>query len=68
MIREISVFGVYFPPLLLYAAVAGILWQCLRVVLERLGFYRLVWHPALFNVSAYVAAFAAVAACFMQGA
>ena len=62
MIKEIDVFGVFLPPLLLYAGIAMLAWQPLRVALERAGFYRLVWHPALFNASAYVLILAAVVA------
>lgn len=65
MIKEVDLFGVFVPPLLLYAALAGLIWQPLRILLERLGFYRLVWHPALFNVSAYVLTLAAVVAILM---
>jgi hypothetical protein len=62
MIKEVDVFGVFVPPLLLYAALAALIWQPMRMLLERLGFYRLVWHPALFNLAAYVVALAAVVA------
>lgn len=65
MIREIDILGVFVPPLLFYAAVAGLAWQPVRLVLERVGFYRFVWHPALFNVSAYVVILAAVVALLM---
>lgn len=60
MIKELDLFGVFAPPLLLYLAVAALLWQPLRMVLERVGFYRLVWRPALFNVAAYVITLAGV--------
>lgn len=62
MIKEIDLFGVFVPPLMLYVAVAGLLWAPLRFVLERAGFYRIVWHPALFNLSAYVITLALVVA------
>ena len=65
MIKEVDVFGVFLPPLLLYAAIAAIVWHPLRMLLERLGFYRLVWHPALFNASAYLVTLAGVVALLM---
>lgn len=65
MIREVDILGVFVPPLLVYAGVAALIWQPLRIVLERLGAYRFVWHPALFNVSAYVVILAAVVGFLM---
>lgn len=62
MIKEIDLFGVFVPPLLLYAALAALIWAPLRIVLERAGFYALVWHPALFNLASYVCALALVTA------
>ncbi|WP_020180613.1 DUF1656 domain-containing protein [Methylopila sp. M107] len=62
MIKEIDLLGVFLPPLLLYAGLAGLIWLPLRFALERVGFYRLVWHPALFNLAAYAIALAAVVA------
>ncbi|MFD1332267.1 DUF1656 domain-containing protein [Methylopila musalis] len=60
MIKELDLFGVYAPPLLLHLAVAFALWRPLRMALERLGFYRLVWRPALFNLAVYVITLAGV--------
>ncbi|GLK79277.1 DUF1656 domain-containing protein [Methylopila turkensis] len=65
MIREIDLFGVFLPPLLLYLAVAAVAWRLLRAALERLGVHRFVWHPALFNASAFVALLAATVAALM---
>jgi protein AaeX len=62
VIKEIDLFGVFLPPLLAYAALAALIWRALRMVLERAGFYGLVWHPALFNLSAFVGILAAVVA------
>ncbi len=62
MIKEVDLFGVFVPPLLLYVALAALIWRPLRVLLERAGFYRLVWHPALFNLCCFVVALAAVVA------
>lgn len=54
MIKEVDLFGIYVPPMFAYAAVAAVIWIVLRRVLGGIGFYRLVWHPALFNVALYV--------------
>ncbi len=62
MIKEVDLLGVFVPPLLLYVALAGLIWLPLRFALERAGFYRLVWHPALFNLAAYAIALAGVVA------
>jgi hypothetical protein len=53
MIKEIDLFGVFVPPLFAYAAAAFALWFALRAALRVMGFYRLVWHPALFNTALY---------------
>jgi hypothetical protein len=54
MIGEVSFYGLYVPSLLLLtlAALAGS--RLLNLVLARIGFYRLVWHPALFDFSLFV--------------
>lgn len=62
MIREVDLFGVYLPPLLLYGAVALAVWLILRTALERAGAYDHVWRPAVFNLSLYVMLFAATVA------
>ena len=54
MNREISLDGIFFPPLLGYLAGAALAWYVLRFLLGRIGFYRLVWHPPLFNTALYV--------------
>jgi protein AaeX len=54
MIGEVSLFGVYVPPLLLLMLPALVVSRVLGVVLARTGFYRLVWHPALFDLSLFV--------------
>lgn len=54
MIGEVSLFGIYVPPLLLLMLPALLVSRLLGVMLARVGFYRLVWHPALFDVSLFV--------------
>jgi hypothetical protein len=54
MRHEIDIFGVLVPSLLLWLVVAYVLLALLRAILERTGFYRAVWHPALFDLAVYV--------------
>lgn len=53
MPREISFFGAYVPTLLFAVLVAGGITLLADRVLVRLGFYDLVWHPALFRISLF---------------
>lgn len=54
MIGEVSLYGIYFPPLLLLALLALVASRLLHRVLARTGLYRHVWHPALFDFSLFV--------------
>jgi hypothetical protein len=51
---EFDVFGVYLPPLLPAAALAWLLTVLLSHALNRVGFYRFVWHRPLANLALYV--------------
>ena len=54
MIAEYEIGGIFFSPVVpgvLLALGATIL---LRRLLARLGFYRLVWYPALFDVTVFL--------------
>jgi len=51
---EIDIFGVMLPSLLLWLLVAYGLYWPVRAVFRRTGFYREVWHPALFDLAVYV--------------
>ena len=54
MIAELDIFGVLMAPIVGYALLAIPVALLLRWILARLGFFRLVWHPALFEVSLYL--------------
>lgn len=54
MNAEISIFGVFVSSLLVYALVAFVLEIVTKRALEAIGFYRFVWHPALFNFAMFV--------------
>lgn len=51
MIKEIDLAGVYLSPMLGYLVVALALTGILRFGLGRIGAYRWIWHPALFDLS-----------------
>lgn len=54
MIGEIALHRVYVPALLLLGTLAFVLTLLLGIVLRRLRFYRLVWHPGLVDVALFV--------------
>ncbi len=59
MPRELSVFSIYFPTLLLLLPLTAIVHWTLDGVLARIGFYQHVWHPSLFRLSSFVCLYAA---------
>jgi hypothetical protein len=54
MIKEINLSGVLLPPLLGYLLGTALAWYLVRYLLGRIGVYRFVWHPPLFNAALYV--------------
>jgi hypothetical protein len=60
MIREVDIGGVYLSPMLIYAAVAALIWLGLSFVFEATGLYRWVWHRSLFNLAVFVIVLAVV--------
>ena len=54
MIGEFDIYGVFVPALLVWALVALSLTGVLRKVLSWVGFYRLVWHRPLVDLSLLV--------------
>jgi len=54
MIGEINVYGVLLPPLLVWLVCGVAVSAVLRAGLERVGFYRFVWHRPLFDLSVLV--------------
>jgi len=50
---EFSIYGVFIPSLLVWMFAAFLITSGARVVLTRVGFYRLVWHRSLFNLALY---------------
>jgi len=54
MYSELNLQGIYMAPIVLYALIALPVFLVLRFVLARIGFFRLVWHPALFETALYL--------------
>jgi hypothetical protein len=54
VIGEFDIYGVYFPAFAVFAAIALLLQLVINRFLGALGFYRLVWHRALFDLAIYV--------------
>ncbi|AHL75653.1 hypothetical protein CH92_11270 [Stutzerimonas stutzeri] len=54
MTGQLNVYGVYVPVLLVMMLIAYLLKNLLGMVLTKLGLYRWVWHPPLFNLALYV--------------
>ncbi len=53
MTAELSLYGLFVPTLLLLAILALLCTRALGRLLMRVGFYRLVWHPALFEFALF---------------
>jgi Protein of unknown function (DUF1656) len=54
MTYELDLFGVIVPSLLLWSVLAYVLARIISKVITRVGLYRRIWHPALFDFSLYV--------------
>lgn len=62
MIGEVDIYGVFVPILLVWSVIALLLTAVVRRVLTYVGFYRLVWHRPLVDLSLLVIILAAVSA------
>ena len=54
MIGEASFYGLYVPWLMLLCGATLVVQWLVHRTLGALGFYRWVWHPALFDTALYV--------------
>lgn len=59
---ELDIYGVFIPTLALLALVAFLLSTVLRRLLDRVGFYNLVWHRPLFDLALLVCILAGLVA------
>ncbi|WP_407314161.1 DUF1656 domain-containing protein [Pseudomonas sp. nanlin1] len=60
MIGELDISGIFLPTLLVMMVATYLLFLLVHAVLNRVHFYRLVWHRALFNVALYAVLLGAV--------
>jgi hypothetical protein len=51
---ELDIYGVFIPTLALLGLIAYVLSAVLRRLLDRIGFYALVWHRPLFDMALLV--------------
>ena len=61
MPREIELFGLYAPTLLVIFLAAAALQWLLSGLLARLGLFSVLWHPPLFRLSLFVCLFGGAA-------
>ena len=54
MIGEINIHGIFVPALLVLTVAALVLSSVTRRLLAAVGFYRFVWHPALFDFCLFI--------------
>jgi hypothetical protein len=54
MIGEIDILGVFVPAVLVLMFIAYLVNLVIRTTLERVGFYRFVWHRSIFDLGIYV--------------
>jgi hypothetical protein len=54
MTYEIDLFGVLVPSLVLWSVLAYLLARIISKLIARVGLYRRIWHPALFDFSLFV--------------
>jgi hypothetical protein len=59
MIKEIDIGGIYLSPVLGMAVLAFVVTWIVATILNRLGFYRLVWHHTLFDAALFMLVFGA---------
>lgn len=54
LVADLSILGFYVPAVMGWALLALLLFVALHWLLAATGFYRLVWHRALFGMALYV--------------
>jgi protein AaeX len=53
MLDEVNFLGIYFSGALVVAGVAWLVLMIVRRLLRWVGFYRLIWHPALVDIALF---------------
>jgi hypothetical protein len=59
MPREIVLFSLFVPSLLPILVACALVFVALDLLISRLGWYRFVWHPALFRAALFTTLFCA---------
>jgi hypothetical protein len=54
MIGEFNFLGIYIPWILLLCIGALIFSRAVAYLIARVGWYRFVWHPALFDLAVFI--------------
>lgn len=67
MTGEFSFFGMYFPWLMLTSLLALVATRLISIFLARMGFYRHVWHPPLFDVALFLVVLGILVTLFNLG-
>ena len=62
LVQEVNLSGVFLPAALLWAGIAFLLSSVISRTLNRIGFYALVWHRALFDAALFVLFWGAISA------
>lgn len=57
MPREIAIFSLFVPTLLPILVGCALAFVALDLLISRLGWYRFVWHPALFRAALFTVLF-----------
>lgn len=66
MPRELAIFGVFIPGLLVVFGIAMVLLWALDWLAGRHGWYRHVWHPALFRLALFASIFGGLGLLLMR--
>ena len=66
MTGDFSLFGVFVPKILVLAIIAYGVNLMLKRALASAGFYRIVWHPALFDLALFVLVLSGLAIASQQ--
>ena len=54
MIHELDIGGIYIAPIVAFCAAAIPIFLIFRTIFGRLGLWRAVWHPSLFETALYL--------------
>ena len=63
---EFDLYGVFVPATLVWMLAAFAVTTGVRALLDRIGFYRMVWHRSLFNFSLYILVLGVIVALVWQ--